>query len=390
MKVLWPSNFTVQSAYAYQSRMIAPWIVRLGHEVVVLDIRNGGSSTAQVGNITLLPTAMDPLGNDVMIEHFQRSRADCTITLCDAWGFSPSVMDQVNWYPIVPVDHTPVPPAVRTAIKAAQGVIALSRFGQTELRKVGIEALYLPHGLDPAVWTPSLTSPAVNSAKRRVRLPDDTFIVSFVGVNDSNPSRKGIPELLAAWSLFQRRHPNSLLYLHTTALGNMPIAGPRNGVDINLLLSTFEIDRRSVLMPDEYRLRTGIAAEELADIARASDAFILPSRGEGFGVPLIEFQRAGCPVITTDCASGAELCASGWLIDGELEWGWQNATTLKPGIASIDENLERAYAQRGDMACRHAAANFARDFEIDYVCSKYLAPILTQIAETVVLSQRAA
>ena len=370
--------------------MLAERIPALGHELVIFDIRAGGGSVAQVGGLTILPAALDPIGNDILPTHFQRSQADVCITLCDAWGFNPDAMKLVNWWPITPIDHSPVPPAVEHALKAAKGVIALSRFGQSELRKIGIDALYMPHGLDPKVWWPALDRDAMNAARQRLKLNADWFLVSFVGVNDSNPSRKGLPELLAAWAMFHRTHPNSVLYLHTTPQGNIPIAGSRNGVDLDALFGTFGVDPRSVLMPDQYRLRTGIPPHELADMARASDVFILPSRGEGFGIPLIEFQHAGCPVSTTDFGAGSELCASGWLIDGETEWSWQNATVLRPGIASIRENLERAYAERGNMAWRQQAAEFGRGYEIDYVFQKFVAPILETIAEKVILDAKVA
>lgn len=390
MKILLASNFTVQSGYAFQARLLAERIPALGHELVVMDIRSGGSSTAQIGNVTVLPTVLDPIGNDILPTHAQRSQADAVISLCDAWGFNPETMKLVNWWPITPIDHTPVPPSVVNSLRAARGVIALSRFGQAELRKVGVDALYMPHGLDPAVWTPALTPDAMQAARRRWNIPRDYFVVSFVGVNDSNPSRKGIPELLAAWSMFTRQHPNSLLYLHTTPQGNIPIAGQKNGVDIDVIMKTFAVDPKTVILPDEYRLRTGIPASELATWAQASDVFILPSRGEGFGIPLIEFQHAGCPAITTDFAAGAELCASEWLIDYEIEWSWQNATVARPGIAAIAERLEESFAERGNMARRIQAAEFARDYAIDYVVQKYGAPVLTQIAEQAVLAQQVA
>lgn len=390
MKTLLASNFTVQSGYALQARMLVERMPALGHEVVVLDIRHGGASTAQVGPTTILSTFNDPLGNDSIPHHTQRSKADVVMTLCDTWGFHPDAMKQVTWWPITPIDHTPVPPAVVNSLQAAKGVLALSRFGQTELRKVGIEALYMPHGLDPKVWYPALDRNAMNAVRDKLGLAYDAFIVSFVGVNDSCPSRKGIPELLAAWSMFSKVHPGSVLYLHTLAQGNIPTAGPKNGVNIDTLITTFGIDPKSILMPDEYRLRTGIPAADLANMARASDVFILPTRGEGFGIPLIEFQHAGCPTITTDFAAGAELCASGWLLEYEVEWSWQNATVAKPGIASIGERLEQAYAERGNTERRREAAQFARDFEIDYVVSKFVAPVLSTIAETVVLSQKVA
>ncbi len=391
MNILFVSNFTTLSGYAIQARLLVPLLQALGHKVTVVDIRSGpGAMTAQIGDVTVLPTAYDSMGNDIILAHYQRSQADVVITLSDIWGFNAESMKDMNWWPITPVDHTPVPPAAQDSLSAAKGIIALSRFGMEELRKIGRDSHYMPLGLDPAIWTPALTLDDMRAARNRIVLDENRFVVSFVGVNDSNPSRKGISELLIAWSIFQPTHPDSLLLLHTTRQGNIPIAGNKNGVDVDAIITMLGIHAPSVLMPDQYRMRTGIPASELADMARASDVFILPSRGEGFGLPLIEFEHAGCPVITTNFAAGAELCASGWLIEGESEWSWQNATVLKPGIASIIENLETAYAERGNMARRVEAASFARDFEIDHVCSKYLAPTLKEIAETVILNAKVA
>lgn len=391
MKILSGGNYTTNSGYAYQMRMFIAAAQRLGYEVVVFDIRAaGGAATAQIGETTILPAFLDPLGNDSIPAHAQRSNADVVMTWCDVWGFSPETMKHVNWIPVTPVDHVGVPPACINSLQSARGAIAISRFGQTELRKIGIEAMYMPHMLDGEVWTPVLKRDDMIIERRKINIPDDAFLVSFVGVNDSCPSRKGIPELLAAWSLFSREHPQALLYLHTTAQGNIPAGGWGNGVDIDTIIRTFDINPASILMPDEYRLKTGIPASELATVAHASDVFILPSRGEGFGIPLIEFQHAGCPIITTDFAAGAELCASGWLIDGEVEWSKQNATVLRPGIASIGERLGQAFTERGNMARRAQAHQFGRDFEKSFVTAKFITPTLAEIAQQIVLGQKAA
>lgn len=383
MKILVAGNYTVGSSYSYQLRLFCPRLQQLGHEVIVFDVRNGGGSTAQVGDITILPAALDPIGNDILDAHFAKSRADILLSLIDVWGFNGDVMKRTNWCPLTPIDHTPVPPAVVEALKAAKVVIAISRFGQKELERVGIAAEYWPLTVDPAVWHPGDRQEARSKLFPAL---DDNFILAFVGVNDSNPSRKGIPELLAAWAMFLRGHPDAKLYLHTTPHGNIPLAGPRNGVDIPQIVKTFGIDEKSIIMPDQYRMRTGIPAAELAAIANAADALILPSRGEGFGLPLIEAQRAGCPVITTDVAGGAELCASKWLIDGEIEWSVQNSTVIRPGIASILENIEKAYQEKDNPIYRRQAVEFGREFEVDYVMQKYAAPLLTRITENLLIS----
>src|SRR5690606_8385479 len=159
----------------------------------------------------------------------------------------------------------------------------------------------------------------------------DTFLVSFVGVNDSVPSRKGLFELLSAWSIFSPVHPSAKLYLHTSEHGNLPINNV-GGVRLDEIIRTLAINPKSIILADQYEYRTGISQRDLALMANASNVLVLPTKGEGFGLPLIEFQRCGCPVITTNFAAGAELCASGWYIEGEPDWTWQSAVNMKPGI----------------------------------------------------------
>jgi glycosyltransferase involved in cell wall biosynthesis len=226
------------------------------------------------------------------------------------------------------------------------------------------------------VWHPG----DKRAARQRATIPPEQFFAAFIGVNDSNPSRKGIPELLAAWSMFSPAHPNARLYLHTSEVGNLPASGATGGVRIDLLAQTFHIAPVSIVWVDQYRYKTGIPASELVTIAQASDVLVLPSRGEGFGLPLLEFQRVGTPVITTDCAAGAERCFSGWKISGEPEWSWQNSVVIKPGIADLGDALEIACTQRDDPARRDKAIRCAAEYDIDTVLARYWIPALESMA----------
>jgi len=48
----------------------------------------------------------------------------------------------------------------------------------------------------------------------------------------------------------------------------------------------------------------------LAGLDRGSDAFVLPYRGEGFAMPLLEAMARGKPVITTTQGPSQDFCAS--------------------------------------------------------------------------------
>ncbi len=380
MRILWGSNLKAQSGYAGQARLFVPRIQRAGHHVAVFEMTGGNALPHEWNGVNVLPIAKDPLGNDILPAHVQHGDYHALITLVDAWGLRPDVMEKVNWFPIVPVDTQPAAPHVLNSLQAAKQVIAISRFGLERLKEKGIDALYLPHGIDPQVWHPLPNRAALRA---EMGLNESTFFAAFVGVNDSNPSRKGIAELLMAWNIFVRQHPDSILYLHTSATGNMGQTGAHGGVDIPELIRVLGFDQQTVRLVDWYRYTTGIPPTELNMIANIADVLIIPSRGEGFCLPLLEFARAGCPMITTNFAAQRELCFSGWLLEGEPEWNWQSAFVLKPGITHIVERLIEARSHMNDTTLRETMVACAREYDIDHIFARYGLPVLETIAETV-------
>lgn len=374
MKILWAGNYQSQSSYANQGRLIVPRLRALGHEVTVLSLGSGSNLPQMVGDVMTLPTGVDPLGNDIINAHVDRLGAQAVISMIDAWGLNGELWGKVPWYPYTPVDHMPIPPAVVESVQHAVRPIAMARYGESQLRQAGFDPYYAPLVYDPAIWQPGdkLT------ARHSVGWQQEPFVVAFVGVNDSCPSRKGIPELLTAWSIFVKERPKSLLYMHTSMQGN---GGSTNGVKIDALIRALGIPAGTVQVTDQYRYRTGIPQRELAAVARAADLLLLPSRGEGFGLPLIEFQAVGCPVATTAFAAQDELVFGGWKIEGEPEWSWQSAFVQKPGVASMVEVLLEAYDDRDNPKRRQEAIDGARPYAVDNVIMTYWPGILRNMAE---------
>jgi len=378
MRALWSANFSSQSAYAIQSRLFVPALMRAGHSMTVFELGASTSLPQSINGINIVPIGLDPLGADMFQAHSERAQAHAVLTLVDAWGLNAEVMRRVNWFPFCPIDTQPVAPAIVEVLKACQRPLAISRYGESELRRVGYNPIYWPHAIDPAIWYPR------DKAKVRETLgiKPEQFLVSFVGVNDSVVSRKGIPELLMAWQIFSSQNPNALLYMHTATHGNLPVSAS-GGVRIDKIIETFGINPDTVKIVDQYRYRTGIPASELAAIASASDVLVLPSRGEGCGMPLIEFARVGTPAITTNFAGGAEHAYGGWLVDGQPEWNWQNALQMTIDIPALVEALEMARDDRNNPKRRAAAIDGARQHDIENVMSRYALPAMNMIAEHV-------
>ncbi len=376
MNILLCSNYSAQSSYALQTKLFIPYFQKLGHKVTVFEMAGSQRLPYSANGVTVLSPLFDQFGNDIIVDYCIKSEAHVALTLLDVWRFNPEAWQRVPFVSWCPIDHTPVPPAVANVLQVARKIIAMSQFGVKELKKIGVKPLYVPLAYDPAVWYPQ----DKQRARAEIGLPQNAFWVTFIGVNDSIPSRKGIPELLSAWQIFSKNHPDAILYLHTATNGNLPINGI-GGVKIDHIMTILGLNPDTVKVADPYEYRTGIKTERLAQMVAASDVVILPSRGEGFGLPLIEAQACGIPVITTKFGAQEELMKSGWFIEGESEWSYQDAFVMRPGIMSIVEALENAYEQRGNPTLAKLAIEGVKDYEVENVVSKYWKPALVEIAE---------
>lgn len=136
--------------------------------------------------------------------------------------------------------------------------------------------------------------------------------------------------------------------------------------------------------PDMWQLQASLPASKMAEIYSTIDVLLMPSGGEGFGVPLIEAQACGTPVITTDFTAMSDLVGAGWKIPvvGKQHTPINSFWAI-PDVDAIVDALEEAYDlwKAGDLrkTMREKAVEFASDFDFDIITEKYLIPLLEEI-----------
>ncbi len=301
---------------------------------------------------------------------------DYIFTQWDIWLMAGKRMyPKQKWVAYIPVDTEWISEKLVNVSQNAGMHIAMSRHGLRELTAAGFsDALYAPHGFDDKVF--SIQPEGRARFRGTLNLTDENFVIGSVGLNYGD-DRKGFIPLMRAFKKFHGRHPEARLYLHT-------LANDRNTVDsaINLYRIACNLEiQRLTYWPDQssYHLNR-LTVEDMRDAYNGMDVFCLPTRGEGFGLPIIEAQACGQPVIVSNSTTGPELCKSGWLIDvGEdnLQWLSNDTWRYEPVMSNILAQLENAHAAwKAGQIDRAAVRAKIMDYTWDNVWQKYWIPIL--------------
>lgn len=376
MRILWHSNAPwVNSGYGNQTNTFIWRLRELGHQVTVSCLYGLQRKPMTLDGIQMLPGGRDKYSNDILPAHAQYVKADVVITLVDAQVMEHCATSRVNWYPWLPVDSDPLPPDMIQALETAVQPIAFSRFGEAGLRQAGFEPLYVPHGIDTKVFCPVGQA----GARRALGCPEEVFLTGIVSANRGHPSRKAFDQQIRAFAAFHSRHPDSMLYLHT----DLTEIGKQCGEDVERIVELAGIPARAVARVDPYRYATGlISSGEMARLYSALDVLMDASRGEGFGIPIIEAQACGIPVITTDFSAMRELVFAGWAVGYVDRFFYQNTYQVIPSVDDLVDALQEAYRLKrsGKLAqLRAQARQGALAYDADRVTQMYWKPVLEGI-----------
>jgi glycosyltransferase involved in cell wall biosynthesis len=217
-------------------------------------------------------------------------------------------------------------------------------------------------------------------ARKRLGMPADAFIIGIVAANKGYPPRKSWPEMFEAFAKLRTKHNDAILFAHTNPTTQ------HGGVNL------FEIAEQNglrlgtdVFFPNQYQLvMGGLNDDGMSDLYSAMDVHLLASRGEGFGIPIVEAQACGCPVIVGDWTSMPELVFAGWKIpmsDARPEWSPLGGYQFAPRVGAIVDALEAAYTVRGNDEYRKRARAGAVKYDADVVFERYWLPVLAEITE---------
>jgi glycosyltransferase involved in cell wall biosynthesis len=224
---------------------------------------------------------------------------------------------------------------------------------------VAVQTAIVGDGLDHWAAVPEIA----------LRRPIGQGTFRFLHVSSCLP-RKGVDALLAAWGRAFTTADEVCLVIKTSPNPHNDAAGQIAG-----LARSYPHHAEIVLIEDDF------ADAEMAALYRASDAVVMPSRGEGFGLPIGEAMWFERPVLTTAYGGQMDFCdeSTAWLVDyrfapARTHFALANSVWADPDIDDLTRGLRRLRdpASATDRQTRAGAARrrIERDFTWDAVARR--------------------
>lgn len=372
MRILWHSNSPWSgSGYGNQTDLFSRLLHQAGHEVIIRAFYGLQSAKLNYNGIEVLPAGLHAYGEDVLEGDWHFYKPDAHVLLIDLWVYSLQILTKLPLTSWCPIDHDPLPPMLADRLPYMRHIWAMSRFGERKMREQGLDPHYVPHGVETRLFTP------INHTAGRpiIGVEDDTFLVACVMANKGNPPRKNLDRIVKAWGQFVEKHPKARMWMHT-----FPYKA-HDGVDVHALMEFYGVPKDSILFPDVYRfLRGDYTSAWLNQLYNSADVLLHPARGEGFGIPIIEAQASGCPVIVSDFSAMSELGEQGYKIAldpvDDYEWTYQQSENAVPSVSKIITSLEWALENKGNEILRANARDFAMQYDARHVLERYMLPAL--------------
>lgn len=177
-------------------------------------------------------------------------------------------------------------------LRSYKSIMAVSEFLAEDYLRNGFSARQVfahMNSIDTDLFRPARSNREKTEIRKMYQIPQESKVLLFVG---SVIERKGIDILIRAFIETLMAHSD--LYLVVVGAKNR---NENPSIDENFVNSQFDLLEKCGLVRRTAFLGLVQERDQLAEIYRAADCFIFPSRNEGMPTVLLEAMASGLPVV---------------------------------------------------------------------------------------------
>lgn len=231
----------------------------------------------------------------------------------------------MKYIAITPMENGPLTMTWAAGLMSMDYVFFISELAKIEAQKAGLSKCdHLQVAVDVEKY--KVPTPEEHMAIREgLGISPDTFMVLTVA---DNQERKNLWGALSAIAEAKKEFPNLKIKYHLVTREHSPV-----GHRLRDLALSLGINKDLVIH------ERGVLREDLWKLYAAADAFLLTSKAEGLGLPVLEAMSCGLPVVATKTGALSELLENGrgYLIHPEYEfidvWGNSRRSMIDVKVA---------------------------------------------------------
>ena len=317
-------------------------------------------------------TQKDKYAHQSFPQIVDRFKPDLVWTLGDMW-----MIDHVakapnrksfKWIGYFPIDGKPVPSKWGDTVENMDIAVAYGKFGKHIISKRAPKAnlKYIYHGVASGKFAPQSMEEKRKARKNIFAVEDDTKII---GVVARNQPRKAFDKILESYfyilngmyircndcnkvtvfpyDVVDRKFTTISKCKH--CLGTDVIIG-KSRKDVKLYLHAAAVDcgwdlidlqkdydlSGKIMVNPSLKIGVGVDDNLLVAIYNSFDIFTLPSRGEGFGLPILEAMSCGIPVVVSDYSAHQEWAGEGGILVPPIALEAEPLTNIRRAIIDMD------------------------------------------------------
>ena len=345
MRVLLVSDGPMHhTGYGIQTDKLCRAMAADGHRVFVFSpgaFHEGAFEWCE--NVTVVGSSFgdDRWGNASLPHYIDTLKPDLILTWLDCQGLENYGWATMPTYMWAPIDLWPVAQQEIAILNRAAKILVPSRWGVGVLEKQGVKSEYVPCGVDFDVFDIDEEGGRNWRSKIKPEMTDDTFLIGMVGLNTGSPDRKGYGYAFDVIKRFTDAHKDEdiRVYIHTNDTPGM------GAIDLRTLRDELGLQHVVCFPPPFGPL--GATSKYMRDMYNGFDVLLHTAATEGFGVPVVEAQACGTPVVVNAATSVTELAKHGYQAKPLADMIINTTSRVAiPDVRSLYLMLETAYARR--------------------------------------------